>query len=79
MTTLELVLGMLAEATTTELTRVHDAQGFDQNKDAARRGGEIAGNARRAIEADTEKPVITAENATDFSKLITKVVDETNN
>ena len=75
MSTLELVLNMLAEATTTELAKVHDAQGLPENQRIARRGGKVAGDARKAIEADTGKPVITSQNAVDFSKLISTVIE----
>ena len=75
MSTLELVLNMLAEATTTELAKVHDAQGLSENQQVAQRGGKVAGDARKAIEADTGKPVITSKNAVDFSKLISDVVE----
>ena len=77
MSTLELVLNMLAEATTTELAKVHDAQGLAENQAVARRGGKVAGDARKTIEADTGKPVITAQNAVDFSALIADVVVDT--
>jgi hypothetical protein len=53
---------MLGEATTTEIARTANAQGFDENETAARRGGEAAGRARQAIEAETGKPVITPKN-----------------
>jgi len=75
MSTLELVLNMLAEATTTELAKVHDAQGLTENRDVAQRGGKVAGDARKAIEADTGKPVITAKNAVDFSNIISNVIE----
>ena len=70
MTTLELVLNMLAEATTTELTQATDPQGLEENRAVAREGGSIAGNARRDIEARTGRPVITAQNAMDLKKII---------
>ncbi|MCL1819833.1 MAG: hypothetical protein FWG36_04145 [Oscillospiraceae bacterium] len=75
MSTLELVLNMLAEATTTELAKAHDARGLSENQQVARRGGKVAGNARKEIETDTGKPVITAQNAVDFSKLISNVIE----
>jgi len=74
MSTLELVLNMLAEVTTTELTNIHNPRDFNENKEIAKRGGTIAGNTRKEIEADTGKVVITSKNATDFSKLIENVV-----
>ena len=76
MSTLELVLNMLAEATTTELTNIHNPNGLEKNKKVAKRGGTIAGNTRKEIETDTGKSVITAKNAVDFSKLIEDVVKD---
>lgn len=78
MSTLELVLNMLAEATTTEISKSTEPQTFEENKRVAQRGGRIAGNARKEIEADTGKPVITEKNAIDFSQLITEVVERAN-
>jgi DNA-damage-inducible protein D len=62
MTDLELIFTMLGEAASTEITRNKDAQGFDQNKTAAREGGSIAGNARRQLEAKSGRKVITRDN-----------------
>ncbi|MFM1583384.1 BRO family protein [Helcococcus ovis] len=73
MSTLELVLNMLAEATTTELTNATHPQGLEENKKVAKEGGSVAGNARKEIEKKTGKPVITAKNAIDFGKLIEDV------
>jgi prophage antirepressor-like protein len=73
MSTLELVLNMLAEATTTELTQTIDPQGLEENKAVAKEGGTVAGNARKDIEARTGKPVITSKNALNFSRLIDEV------
>ncbi|HOF28290.1 MAG TPA: hypothetical protein PLY06_02915, partial [Anaerolineaceae bacterium] len=77
MSTLELVLNMLAEATTTELTQTLNPQGLEENKEVAKEGGTVAGNARKDIEARTGKPVITQKNALGFSKLIEDVIDVT--
>lgn len=63
MSTLELALNMLAEATTTELTNTQNPQGLAENRKVSRLGGSVAGNARKEIEAQTGRPVITAENA----------------
>jgi len=79
MSTLELVLNMLAEATTTEISKNTEPKTFDESKQVAQRGGRIAGNARREIEADTGKPVITAKKAVDFSRLIGEVIESTGN
>ena len=62
MTDLELIFSMLGEAATTEITRVDDAQGFDESKTAARKGGEVAGTARKDLEKKTGKRVVTPEN-----------------
>ena len=70
MSDLELVLNMLAEATTTEFAKAQDAQGFEENRAAAISGGKVAGDARRSIEERTGKPVITTKNAVDFASLI---------
>lgn len=70
MSTLELVLNMLAEATTTEIAREEKPQTFEENKKIARAGGEVAGNARKEIEAKTNKPVITNKKAIDFIKVL---------
>lgn len=62
MTDLELIFSMLGEAATTEITRTQDAQGFNENRTAARKGGRIAGDARKELEKETKKKVVTAEN-----------------
>jgi DNA-damage-inducible protein D len=62
MTNLELIFSMLGEAATTEITRVDDAQGFDESKTAARKGGEVAGTARKDLEKKTGKRVVSPEN-----------------
>ena len=76
MTTLEVVLNMLAEATTTELTKTTNPKGLEENKKVAKEGGSVAGNARKEIEQKTGKPVITSKNAVDLSRLIEDVVKE---
>ena len=63
MTNLELVLNMLAEATTTEISKEKKPKNFDENKTIARQGGAIAGNTRKAIEAKTGKKVVSSQNA----------------
>jgi len=62
MSNMELVLTMLSEASTTQIARNKDAKGLDQNKDAARKGGKIAGGAREALELETGKNVVTEKN-----------------
>ena len=62
MTDLELIFTMLGEASTTEIARTKDAQGFVENKKAAREGGTVAGNARRELEQRTGEKVLSREN-----------------
>ena len=62
MTDLELIFSMLGEAATAEITRVDDAQGFHESKQAARKGGEVAGKARKDLERKTGKRVVSHEN-----------------
>ena len=62
MTDLELIFTMLGEASTTEITRQHDAKGFNQSRGAARAGGKVAGNARRDLEHKSGRKVATAQN-----------------
>ncbi|WP_076606989.1 BRO-N domain-containing protein [Serpentinimonas barnesii] len=62
MTDLELIFTMLGEASTTEIAKRKDAQGFQQNKTAAKEGGAVAGNARKELEAKSGQPVISPEN-----------------
>ena len=68
MTNLELVLNMLAEATTTEISKEKEPATFDENKEIAQHGGKIAGNTRKAIEAKTGKKVVTPLNSKNILK-----------
>ena len=77
MTTLELVLNMLAEATTTELSKEHQPETFTENQEIARRCGRIAGQARQAIEADTGKPVITSKNVAQLNQVVMDMIEGT--
>lgn len=63
MTNLELVLNMLAEATTSEISKEKKPETFDQSKDVAKQGGTVAGNTRKEIESKTGKPIVTKQNA----------------
>ena len=76
MSTLELVLNMLAEATTTELSKVQEPEGFQENKEVAKQGGGIAGDTRKSIEAASGRPVITSQNAVDFTKMLKDVSEK---
>lgn len=74
MSTLEIVLNMLAETTTTELSKAHQPEGFEESRIVAQRGGKVAGDARRAIEADTGRPAVTAQNAAQLNAVVTDVI-----
>ena len=74
MSTLEIVLNMLAETTTTELSKAYRPEGFEESRIVARRGGKVAGDARRAIEADTGRPAVTAQNAAQLNAVVTDVI-----
>lgn len=76
MSDLELVLTMLAEASTRDISQAEQPEGFAENQAVARRGGNVAGVARKALEAETGKPVITSQNAADFAQLVGDVVEE---
>ncbi len=75
MSDMELVLNMLAEATTTELSKVADPKSFKENVDVARQGGNIAGNARKEIESSTGKSVITSENAIQLNEVVVNTIE----
>ncbi len=76
MSDLELVLNMLAEASTTDISKATKPNDFSESQDVARRGGKIAGIARQALEAETGKSVITTQNANDFRQLVTDIVED---
>ena len=75
MSTLELALNMLAEATTTELTKASNPMGLKENQKVAQEGGTIAGNARKEIEERTGKPVVTSQNAKQLQNLVTGLIE----
>lgn len=77
MTTLELVLNMLAEATTTEISKQKLPETLSENIDVARAGGKVAGDARKAIEAQTGVPVITSRNASQLGQVVADMLEET--
>ena len=75
MSDLELVLTMLSEATTTEISKQAQPQSFSENMAVAQRGGKVAGDARKAIEAETGHPVITAQNAAELQTVVTGLIE----
>ena len=76
MSDLELVLTMLAEASTTDIAKAEQPQGLNENQKVARRGGNVAGIARKALEAETGRPVVTSKNAESFRQLVTDIVTD---
>ncbi|MDR3175544.1 MAG: hypothetical protein LBU06_03295 [Desulfovibrio sp.] len=75
MSTLELVLNMLAEATTTEISKAKEPETFEDNRRIAQEGGSVAGEARRNIEQRSGRPVITQKNAVDFTKVLGTIIE----
>ena len=75
MTTLELVLNMLAEATTTEISKQRTPETFAENMTIAREGGEVAGDARKAIESRTGVPAIASKNAAQLNQVVTAMIE----
>ena len=74
MSDLELVLNMLAEASTTGISQIEKPEGMAENLSVAQRGGRVAGNARKELEREMGRPVISSENAKTM-KLITDVIE----
>jgi len=75
MSTMEIVLNMLAEASTTEISKATQPQSFEDNRDVAQKGGKIAGDARKAVEKKTGKPVITSENAAQLNAVVVDMIE----
>ena len=75
MSDLELVLNMLAEATTTELSKTTNPQTFKENLEIAKSGGEAAGIARKEVEKRTGKSVITSKNATELNQVVVDLIE----
>lgn len=76
MTNLELVLNMLAEATTTEISKEKKPKTFENIKRIARQGGTIAGNTRLEIEEKTGKAVVTSQNAKQLDEKKNNEIDD---
>lgn len=76
MSDLELILNMLAESTTTEISKEEHPETFEDNRKVAKRGGSVAGIARKNIEAETGKPVLTKQTAVDFAQLMGDVLEK---
>ena len=72
----ELVLNMLAEASTRDISKEEKPEGFEENRKVAKRGGNVAGTARKALEAETGKPVITSQNAVQLNTIVTGIIKD---
>lgn len=75
MSDLELVLTMLAEASTKEISETEKPQTFEENRIVANKGGKVAGDARKSIETQTGKPVITSKNAAQLNEVVVKTIE----
>lgn len=75
MSTTELVLNMLAETATKDISEVSNPKGFEENKDIAQRGGSVAAVARAALGEQTGVPVITTQNATQFNHVVQAMIE----
>lgn len=75
MSTAELVLNMLAEISTKEISQAEQPEGFAENQEVAQRGGAIAGDARKAIERQTGRPVVTSKNAAQLNHVVTTMLE----
>ena len=75
MSTIEIVLNMLAEATKTELSKAHQPDGFSESQKIARRGGSYAGQVRQDIENDTGYPVVTSQNAAQLNAVVVDTIE----
>lgn len=75
MSTTELVLNMLAETATKEFSEAEQPKDFSQNVSVAQRGGKVAGDARKAIESGTGKPIITSKKATELNHVVTQMIE----
>ena len=77
MTTLELVLNMLAEATTTQFSKDRKPTTFQENLEVAKAGGQVAGRTRKDIESQSNTPVISPKNAVQLNQVITDLLEDT--
>ena len=75
MTTLELVLNMLAEATTTQFSKDRKPSTFQENPEVAKAGGQVAGRTRKDIESQSDTPVISPKNAAQLNQVVTDLLE----
>lgn len=75
MSTTELILNMLAENSTKEISQREQPEGFEENREVAQRGGGVAHIARQALEAETGAPVVTPQNAVQLNTIVTNMIE----
>ena len=75
MSTTEIILNMLAETSTKDISQASKPETFEENIEVARRGGKVAGIAKQALEAETGKPVITSQNAAQLNAVVTGMIE----
>ena len=75
MTTTEIILNMLAETSTKDISKEANPQTFDENLQVAKRGGKVAGIAKQALEAETGKPIITSQNAVQLNTVVVEMIE----
>ena len=75
MSTTEIILNMLAETSTKDISKKEQPEGFSESMKVARRGGKVAGIARTALETETGEPVITSQNAAQLNTVVTDMIE----
>ena len=75
MSTTEIILNMLAETSTKDISQASKPETFEENIEVARRGGNVAGIAKQALEEETGKPVITSQNAAQLNAVVTGIIE----
>ena len=76
MTTTEIILNMLAETAAKNISQTENPKSFEENQSVARRGGRIAGNARKELEAEIGHSVISNQNATQINSIVTNLIED---
>ena len=75
MSTTEIILNMLAETSTKDISQKEQPEGFEESRQVAKRGGRVAHIARQALEAETGEPVITSQNAAQLNAMVTQIIE----
>ena len=76
MTTTEIILNMLAETAAKNISQTENPKNFEENQSVARRGGRIAGNARKELEAEIGHSIISNQNATQINSIVTNLIED---